>query len=507
MDLDLLLLHVPRLRASYLPFGEFSFINLMPMGLFSLADMARRKGYKARILHYQVEKIANPCFSLGRFILRHRPKVIGLPLSWHPQSYDVIEVAGKIKKDFPEIFIVLGGFTASAYPVEIMQNHSQVDAIIRGEGEVPLANLLDSLGSGRTDLGHVPNLAWRDGDKVVMNPLSWQAGRDDLSSYRFSDLRLLFNYRIYRSSIGLPPLWLKGATRGEMRNKIRRFTGIFCLSVGRGCSVDCTWCGGGKTAQKMLAGRKRPVFTSPESAVETVEEAISFGYPTIYISFDPYPGKPEFYLEFFRLLRKKGLRPDAYFECWSVPIPEFIEEFAATFKPGSLLGISPESGSEKVRRINKGMPYSNFDLLKTLDMIAKQGIFADLTFSLGIPGEGPAEIEETKNLIRRIESHPAIDQVMTMFITMEPFSPWQIEPERFGIVHGNRSFEDFRKAAGNPAKDPFSYLGYTYDGKPYDEFTRYIQDIRCSEFCPLPWMAPGLTCPRMGKTGGKDKKA
>jgi len=490
-----LLLHIPRLQSRYLPLGDFSFINLMPMGLFSLADRARREGYNTRILHYQVEKIATPEFSLKKFLSKNRPKVIGLPLYWHPQSDSVIQTARMIKKEFPEIYIVLGGFTASAYPGEILKNYPEVDFIIRGEGEIPLVSLLSALGGGGKNFADIPNLAWRDAGKVVMNPLSWQASAEELSSYRFSDLSLLNHYRIYRSSIGLPPLWLKGATRGEMRKKTRRFTGIFCLELGRGCSVNCTWCGGGKTTHRVLAGRKKPVFISPEAAVDNVKEALSYGYPTIYMSFDPYPKKPEFYLEFFRLLRKSGIKPDAYFESWSLPVPEFIEEFSVTFKPGSLIGISPESGSEKVRNLNKGMSYSNSALLKTLDKMYEHGVSADLTFAIGIPGEGPAELEETRRMSEKLGNHPAVEQAMTMFISMEPFAPWNLEPGRYGVVHDKKTFEDFRRASGDPDKDPFSYLGYTYNGMSYEEFDRYIQDIRCSEFCPLPWMAPGLICP------------
>ncbi|MCL5035510.1 MAG: cobalamin-dependent protein [Chloroflexi bacterium] len=496
MALDLLLLHVPRLGAVYEPLGEFSFINLMPMGMFSLADSARRKGYKTRILHYQVEEIADREFSLKKFLSHNRPRVIGMSLSWHPQSASVIETAKSIKKDFPETFIVLGGFTASAYPGEILGAHSEIDAVIRGEGEEPLAALLDSLAAGKKDFEDVPNLAWRRGNEVVSNPLTWHASLEDLSSYRFSDLSLLNHYRIYRSSIGLPPLWLKGASRSEMRAKTRRFTGIFCLEVGRGCSVNCTWCGGGKDAQLKLAGRKKPVFTSPESALDSVKEALSFGYPTIYMSFDPYPKKPDFYLEFFRLLRKSGIKPDAYFESWSLPVPEFIEEFGATFKPGSLIGVSPESGSEAVRNLNKGMSYSNSSLFKTLDRMKKHGVSADITFSIGIPGEGPAELEETRKMADVLKSHAAADHVMTMLISMEPFSPWNLDPGRYGVVHDKNKFKSFRESSGDPAKDPFSYLGYTYNGIAPDKFDRYIQDMRCAGFCPLPWMAPGLSCSR-----------
>lgn len=69
-------------------------------------------------------------------------KYVGFSLHWHPQTYDSLEAARQLKFDFPHVFIVFGGYTASYFAKQILERYAFVDAVVRGEGEIPLATLI-----------------------------------------------------------------------------------------------------------------------------------------------------------------------------------------------------------------------------------------------------------------------------------------------------------------------------------------------------------------------------
>lgn len=71
-----------------------------------------------------------------------------------------------LRENLPHCHIVLGGPEVSYRPADILQTLPQVDSLIAGEGELPLALLVDAL-SGIGKLSDVPGLWYREGDVPV----------------------------------------------------------------------------------------------------------------------------------------------------------------------------------------------------------------------------------------------------------------------------------------------------------------------------------------------------
>jgi hypothetical protein len=159
--MDCLFLHIPKLRNYYRPIDQFTWINFLPMGLLGLADLLERHQVSAQIVHMGVEWIENRNFSILDYIEEKKPKVVAMDLHWHHQSFDVMEIAKKVKSTFPSIRLLLGGFTASFFHEEIMRNFDAIDGVIRGEGEAPLLEYVQAIVQGGEDLFSVPNLTWR----------------------------------------------------------------------------------------------------------------------------------------------------------------------------------------------------------------------------------------------------------------------------------------------------------------------------------------------------------
>jgi len=487
--LDLLFIHVPKFSSFYRPYGQYMTVNLIPMGTLALADLASQAGYRTKILHLGLEWIERGDFSPLTYMKGKEVKVAAIPLHFHPQSYDVMKIAGEIKEEKKETFVLSGGYTASLFHREILSFFPQIDAVIRGDAEVPLIALMKALEEKR-GFEEIPNLTWRNGGEIRENPLSYVASESDLDRSSYTNLLLLQDKETYIRHMGMPFVWAKGLSKEENRKHFHLGHSIFPLNIGRGCTGNCTWCGGGAEAQMVANGRKRVVFRSPEAVMESMAGAVEMGYEMFNIAFDPGKEGEKYYLELFPLLRMKDLRARVYFESFSLPTEPFLEEFARTFiLDGSILALSPESGDEGVRQRNKTFSYSNEALMKAISAAERLGIRVDLFFSMGIPEERYSDLSKTASLRREVKRRfKKIGRIWSSPISLEPASPWHLHPEEFGIVSTKKSFSDFYRGS-SPGGGGLGYFipDYRGDGKELDEqeFETILREAKCREFCSL----------------------
>lgn len=86
-----------------------------------------------------------------------------------PSIHSVEKVLRIIKKADCGIKTVVGGHHPTLLPHEVMEN-PDVDFIIRGEGELPLYELIKTLKSPNPDLNGIPSLTYRQDGITVHNP-------------------------------------------------------------------------------------------------------------------------------------------------------------------------------------------------------------------------------------------------------------------------------------------------------------------------------------------------
>lgn len=487
--IDLLIAHVPKSSSYYPPYGEYMTTNLLPMGTWALADLTARHGYTTEIGHLGLEWIERGTFSPMSYLGGKEVRVIAIPLHWHQQSHDVMRVADEIKRKRPHVFILLGGYTASLFHREILASFPQIDAVIRGDAELPLVALMEAVTEKRP-LAEVPNLTWRDGEEIRETPLSYVASEKDLEGCSHANLGLLRDRETYIRSMGIPFVWAKGLSKEKNRRHFHLGPPVFFLNVGRGCLGACTWCGGGAEAQRLVNGRRGVIFRAPEKVADTVAEAMEWGYEMVHIAFDPGKEGERYYQELFPLVRKRGLRVKCYFESFSLPSKNFLKEFHATFDTdGSILALSPESGDEGVRYRNKTFAYTNEELLGAISLADGLGIRVDLFFAMGIPGEGYADLAQTAALRREIRKRfKNIGRTWTSPIALEPASPWHLHPEAFGIISARRTFADFYRAS-TPGGGGLGYHipDYLGNGRALNarEFEEILKKAKCRAHCSL----------------------
>ncbi len=485
---DLLFIHVPKFSSYYKPYGEYMTLNLLPMGTWALADLAAQQGYKTDILHLGLEWIEGGEFSPLNYLKAKRAKVVAIPLHWHQQSYDVMRIADEIKREKPGIHLILGGYTASFFHREILASFPRVDAIIRGDAEIPLLALMKAIEEERK-WEYVPNLTWRDGERIRENPLSYVADEGDLDRPSYANLPLLKGLNTYIHYIGMPFVWSKWLSKDENRRYHHLGPSLFPLNIGRGCLGNCTWCGGGTEAQRMVNGRRGVVFRSPDGVAETVADAVESGYEMVHIAFDPGREGERYYRHLFPLIRESGLQVKCYFECFSLPAESFLRSFAKTFIcEGSVIALSPESGDERIRCRNKAFPYTNDELMRAISLAEKLGIKVDIFFSLGIPGERYHDLKKTVALRREIQRRfRNVGRIWTSPISLEPASPWHLYPETFRIVSTRRSFADFYRESSPGCGGLGYYIPDYLEGGALDAkgFESLLREAKCRDHCSM----------------------
>ena len=493
--LDCLFLHSPKFDNWYKPLGDFIWINYLPMGMFALADYLVTQGYSARIVHLGIEWIEDHNFNLMDCLRKENPGVAALSLHWHHQAYDTIKTAEAIKKNFPNIFILLGGFTASYYHREILEDFSFVDGVIRGEAEKPLLQLVEKVTKKDPGLHDVPNLTWRSNNAIKENGISYVASRDDIDKLRFTNLSLLKNWETYVNYVGHPFLWKKGFSKEQNFRNLSIRSKTFPLVVGRGCPMSCTWCSGSQISQEFITKRTKTVYRSIDKIIESIREALDYGYETMYVVFDPFPDKQQFFIDLFAKIREKNLKAKMVFECHGLPTEGFIKAFHETFpNKDSFLCLSPETGSESLRKIHKHCFYSNDELLDCLKSLRELNVSTEVFFTYGIPGESQENLRETIKLKRYIKKHfKNVNCIRVLSIEMEPGAPWHLEPQKYGLVSERRRFKDFYLAHSSKFSQTFASLGYyipdyflsnggTNSAK---DFEAALQRIKCKHFCFL----------------------
>lgn len=462
--MDCLLIHVPRIRK------EFSQIMVLPMGLFSLANEINSVGISTKILHYGLKKLNEPKFDIIDYIRKLNVKIIALDLHWHYQLSDVIRLSALIKKRVPYIKIVLGGYTASCFYSEIMNDLEFIDFIIRGDAELPFVELCKHiLHRIETNLEGIPNLVWRKGSRIKINNLSYQNNKENTKELHHSNISLLIDHKDYFSNAVLYGDFNLKPTD----NKGDVYFNCFFYNAGKGCPVNCSYCGGSNISQKRLFNRDSYFFYEFDKVINDLRTIFEQGVNTWRTCFDP-DVKRTYYIKLFEYIKKLNLRFRIIFDCWSLPNEKFIESFRRTFDSKSILTISADCGSEIVRRKNKGFFFTNKELLDLVDGLLSKSINVHVYFSYGLPFEKKQDISITKEIIVKLKSMGANCSVIPMYL--DPFSPIFLDSKKFSVKLKCNSVRDFyreHKGANRNINYSTNYLSEGEIQEGCDYLTRF----------------------------------
>ena len=360
-------------------------ITVLPIGLAYLAATLE-SDYDVRIIDCLVEdfhheeKVAPGKIRFGlswenirKRIQEYQPDAVGVSCLFSSQIANSLRVLRLVKEVEPEIVTLIGGSHTSALPEETLRN-PEVDFAVIGEGEWTLRELLANLNRGESP-DSVDGLAFRNGDRIVVNPKTRFI--KNLDEIPFPSRHLLPMEEYFK--INLPHAAL---------TRRRRTTQIVSS---RGCPAHCIFCATTKFWGNRFRGR------SAENVLAEIDFLVEkYGIQELHFEDDNLTQDRSRTRRICEGLIEKG-----YDLIWTTPngvsITTLDDELIRLMRKSGCyeLCLPIESGCQRVLREIIRKPLLLEHAGKVVDSVRKHGIIAAGSFVLGFPGERFEELQQS----------------------------------------------------------------------------------------------------------------
>ncbi|MBI2042702.1 MAG: cobalamin B12-binding domain-containing protein [Candidatus Nealsonbacteria bacterium] len=413
--------------------------NMPPLGIAWLAAVLRSNGFNDVSL---IESMANNYSNedIIGLLKKNPPDLIGISFGTQIR-FSAFDLIRSIKKEMPNISIVVGGPHPTLTAQDTLENLAEIDAVVKGEGEISFLNLVRAMEQGR-DFFDVKGISFRDNKgNIVHNPRESAIQDLDALPLPARDLLPIEKY-----------------TQRTFLSK-KRCTNIM---TSRGCPYYCVYCSTSEQWGHSIRHR------SPLNVLDEIE----------YL-FKTYPFFEgiRFFDDVFTMDKKRVLaicdeiirrKLNFVWEC-EARANTIDEEVAAAMKKAGceFIDLGIESGSDKIlKNIRKGITVEQ--AIRAAKVIKKAGIGMKAFFMHGLPGETYEDIKKT------------------VFLSRYLFYELGVEGTTQGIsvIYPGTEMEMLAKNSGNLPKD-FSWA------KPY-KMDRSYPPLSASPCMPI-FEQPGLT--------------
>ena len=391
----------------------------VPIGMLSIADYIDRNGYRV-ILDNLGDRMTNdPDFDPEGHIRECSSQIYAVGMHFQQHSQGAIEIARLCKRYHPNSLVIVGGLTATCFHEEIIEKYDFIDGVIRAEAEKPLLRLVQAYEkNGR--LTDTPNLTYRSGEgEIIVTPM--MDASYDLDDFEYTRFDLI-----------------------EPKNSIFSTDSVsrYSLEVCRGCTYNCSICGGSAYTYKKYLGMKKPAFRSPGKVVHDIKRLNDHGIYFIGLFQDARMAGKKYWQELFDLLIKERPVIERLSLDILAPVDEEFIKQASRVSRNLILHLCPDTGSDEVRRL-LGRNYTNKKLLETIKLCHKYHVPVTNFFSVGLAGETERHMKETWELWKKLDEMDNEALMKGYFGDIESSVP--IGGQIFGpivIDPGSRAFDD-----------------------------------------------------------------
>jgi len=350
---------------------------LPPLGLMSLAAHLRAHGHEVAIEDLQLHLRAGRDFDFSSCAVVG----IGSDTTRFPAAQAIARRAKQAGA-----FVIMGG-PHPGYVADETLASGDVDAVVTGEGETTMLELVRAIEAHRPIEGLAGTAARREGKTIVGPPRPFVEPLDDLP-FPARDLVPLERYRAAR--IGERPL--------------------APIITSRGCSHDCHFCSSSRFWGRTLR------FRSIESVVAELAEVYDrYGFRAVAFVDDNFAARPDRVMAVSEAIMQRNW--DLWWWCFAradhlVRHPEMIAAMARSGCKTVYVGV--ESASEQSlcdygKRSSREIVEEAFALLK------RHGIQIFASYILGGLAEDRATTEATIELARRLDSNIAQFSILTPY--------------------------------------------------------------------------------------------
>lgn len=362
-------------RSYNAPLGSFEHIQF---GISYISAILKRHGYHTKLAIFSRVFGKKNWVRLDRQIEMFRPHVICFT-AINTEFFFVASIARYVKKNYPHIFLLIGGSHATLNPEEVCLG--DFDAVCVGEGEYPTLELILQLRASDQP-SKIPNLWIKHNGVVEKN-----APRPFLENL---------------DSLPIPDrfMWARWI---EQRSEL-----TLSILLGRGCPFECSYC-----CNHALKGITTGLYCrlrSPEKIVEEITY-LRLTHPrctNIYFEVETFGANKEWSEKLcnrLMILNQTLNKPLSFSVNLRVTPRADYSGLLELCKKSNFeyINVGLESGSERLRREVLNRNYSNDDIITTVKVAKKIGLKVRLYNIIGIPGETLDDFKETVRVNRECQ--------------------------------------------------------------------------------------------------------
>lgn len=209
------------MRILLVVYDNGSYIHCFPIGLSYIAAILLKAGYEVEI--YSQDKNHYPEEHLTYYLDRNKFDLIGVSIiAGYYQYRKLIKISEAINKSKNRPFYIIGGHGPSPEP-EFFIKKTQADAVVIGEGEHTIIELINAL-AGNNSLKDIQGIAFKDGEKVIINQRRALIDNIDTLPFPAYDLFPINYYRLIR---------MPHTENNDF---------VMSMISGRGCNFRCNFC-------------------------------------------------------------------------------------------------------------------------------------------------------------------------------------------------------------------------------------------------------------------------
>ncbi len=409
------------------PPGE---LNVFPRGIMEIATFLNSQGVPCDVLPlgYYLKNIYNTdpygyilqdldkkeiYNTLQDKIEETNPELIGISNVYTRDNKSCLEIVSMCKQIRPQVLTVMGGQHATFCDKECLKN-SDLDIIVRGEGEWTLIEILKATGE-KKDFDQIPGITYRKNGSVHQNPTRSMGKLNKIPPVDF----------------GLLP-------ENYVRNTL--IHGI----LNRGCAFHCKYC----VEEKFW---KNPRLYSSDKLIIEMKD-LQDNYQTQMI------GLEESMLDmrtntYFSLLGKiKDNRIDLREEFYiTTRIDTVTEQGIKKMKETNIniLCVGIENFSDQVlKMMNKGQNYAS--ILKGCEMLKNHNIWTNAYWMIGHPGDNPDNAEYTYSMFKEFFEKKLLKSGHVFVFVPYPGTEYFNHPEKYGIIINSYEWRKWRRWTKKP---------------------------------------------------------
>lgn len=327
-----------------------------PVGLTYLAAYLRQFGHQPIIYDFQVETK-----NFEEFIKEFNPDLIGITCQT-ALFYNTLELAKKIKSIFPHVPIIVGGVHASYRPQDFFEVGSDIDIVVRGEGELTLMDLVAHYEKGTPALIDIKGINYKENGSVIGNSNRELISNLDYLPMPAVDLLPLEKYRVS------PDNYLGGK--------------VGLINTSRGCPFGCIFCACKEAFNRTYRDRNLDmVFKEIEYYLD------NYGITELFVMDDCFGLDRNRAINFCKGMISRGYSKKLLWWC-QIRVDLVDEELLIYMRDAGckIVSFGIESGVQRILdKISKRVTLDQ--IRKAVRLVNKVGLEPRGSFILGLPTE------------------------------------------------------------------------------------------------------------------------